>query len=363
MALITQIVGDGRPGGGTTAVLTLSRLLAESGHELRVVSQPGSYLLGEAKRLGMRTQGIDFSTRRHSLRAARALSSMLDGSAGTIAHAHGARAALPLAVARRMRWVDVRLRFAYTVHGFHYLAKPSVLKSLARSAERFCISEADWTNFVSAADCLRAQKDGLLSAARSYSTIRNAVSMEGPASAAVKRFDVGFVGRLTPQKNPLLLAGILAALRPARPSLAVVGGGELAGAVRASFEKAGVAAQVTMMGECTRRQALDTMAECRVLVLPSLWEGHPITLVEAMHLGIPVVASNIPGNDEVVVPGSTGYLVPAGDARAYAKCIEGLLHDPELNQGMGRSARAAAAKEYSTERMLYAHIRGYGLHA
>lgn len=361
MALITQIVGDGRPGGGTTAVLTLSRLLAKRGHELEVVSQPDSYLLREAERLGMRTQGIDFTSRRHSLRAARALSSMLNGSGTVIAHAHGARAALPLAVARRMRWLDRRLRFAYTVHGFHYPAKPVGLQALAREAERFCISQADWTNFVSSADCLRAQRDGLLSAARSHATVRNAVSLDCPDLPALKRFDIGFVGRLAPQKNPLLLAGILAAMRPARPSMAVVGGGELAGAVRASIEKAGLTAQVAMKGECDRRQALAAMAQCRVLVLPSLWEGHPITLIEAMTLGIPVVASDIPGNDEIVVPGSTGYLVPARDARAYATCIQGLLQDSDLRQRMGSLARATAAREFSTERMLDAHLRGYRL--
>lgn len=364
MASITQVIGDGRPGGGTTAVLCLSRLLGERGHDVQVVSQHGSYLLHEAARSGLGAHGLDFASRRRSVETARELAVLLARLETDVIHAHGARAALPAALARSMQRQGGRIRrFAYTVHGFHYPAKPAMVRYFARSVERFCISRADWTNFVSSADCTFAERDGLLTGSRMHTTIKNAVVLEDAGTAADKRFDIGFVGRLTAQKNPLLLADILVALRPARPTLAVVGGGELDGALRGALERAGVMGQVTLLGECDHEATLDTLARCQVLVLPSRWEGHPITLIEAMHLGVPVVASQIPGSDEIVVPGHTGFLVPAADAHAYAGHIGTLLRDAALRQRLGDAARALATSEYSTQRMLNGHLRGYRLEA
>jgi glycosyltransferase involved in cell wall biosynthesis len=361
MARIAQIVGDGRPGGGTTAVITLARLLADEGHDVHVLSQQGSYLLEHAVQQGLSAHGLQFTRRAMTPVTARDLSTILNRISPAVAHAHGARAALPMALATRLRMIERAPKFAYTVHGFHYSAKPYALKVLARSAEAACIAQADWTNFVSDADRELASRDGLLRRARSHSTIKNAVSVPPHLSQQPKCFDIGFVGRLTGQKNPLFLRDILSALRPCSPTLAVIGGGVLEAKLREEFRDAGLTPQVTMLGECSRDNALSALSQCRLLVLPSLWEGHPITLIEAMLLGVPAIASDIPGNDEIIVRGQTGHLVPVNDARAYAAQISRLLHDDTLRQRMGDCARRIATAEYSTERMLSGHLEHYGL--
>jgi glycosyltransferase involved in cell wall biosynthesis len=358
---IVQLVADGRPGGGTTAVLTLSRLLAARGCDVVVIGQQHSYLLKEASQAGLRTRGMDFSSRRNTLHAAMKLRGHFYELSPSVIHAHGARAGLPAVIAAGRRDSKARRgRLVYTVHGFHYLAKPPLMYALARAAEALCIARADCTNFVSDGDCAIAQSHGLLRRSRAHATIKNAVLVDGALASAPKLCDIGFLGRLTGQKNPLILVDVLKAMRPLKPTLSIIGGGPLAAELRARVMEAGLSGQIVMHGERGRAEALRIASSCRVLLLPSRWEGHPIALIEAMHLGLPAVASDVPGSNEIVVHGETGYLVPAQDVEGYAACLARLLGDAQTMDRMKRDARRRAL-EYSPERMVSAHMRLYGL--
>ena len=360
MTSIVQVVADGRPGGGTTAVLTLSRRLAEQGHEVVVVCQQDSYLCDEAAKAGLGVRGIDFSRRLNSLGTAAKLRRHLGQIEPDVVHAHGARAGLPTVLAAK--WSGARKpRIAYTVHGFHFLAKPAGLFHLARAAEWMCIALADRTNFVSDGDRRIAREQGLLKHSRGQTTIKNAVEVGDNFEGCPKRHDIAFVGRLAFQKNPLLLIDILKTLRPLKPTLLVIGGGPLEAEFRARIAQEGLGDQVVLHGECARADALRLAAACRMLLLPSRWEGHPITLIEAAHLGLPVVASQISGNDEIVKEGRTGFLVPASDPAAYARRIAELLADGPLRSRLAEAARVAAARDFSPQRMVAEHLELYGV--
>ncbi len=173
------------------------------------------------------------------------------------------------------------------------------------------------------------------------------------------RYDIGFIGRLHFQKNPVFLVDILQRMRPARPSLCVIGGGDLATELEARLDREGLRSQVTITGECDRKTALATLSSCRVMVLPSRWEGHPIALIEAMLLGIPVVASDIPGSNEIIQHGRTGFLVASFDADSYARCLRELLDNDQLREKIGDAARAEAARSYSVDRMVSAYLDVY----
>lgn len=360
MARILEVVADGRPGGGTTAVLTLSQMLCRDGHDVHLVSQQHSYALAEAQSQGITSHGLDFSARWRTPWNARRLAALLRTLAPDVVHAHGARAGLALALVRS-DGVCSAARRIYTVHGFHYPHKQAIARTLARAAEAACMQQAHWTSFVSQGDLEFARQDGLLRWARSHGTITNAVEVDAALLRTPKRYDVAFMGRLTRPKNPLLLVRILEAMRPALPKLAVIGGGELDAQLQRELAAADLMHCVDLHGECGRRRALELLAQCRVLVLPSLWEGHPIALIEAAHLSIPAVASDIPGCAGVVVPGRTGFLVPGVDAAAYAVRLRQLLADDTLRARMGDEARDEARRRFSTETMLASHLVAYGL--
>jgi glycosyltransferase involved in cell wall biosynthesis len=357
---LVQVVGNGRPGGGATAVLTLSRMLAASGCDVVVVSEQGSYVVEQAAAAGLQAHGLDFSSRLNTLRLAMALSRCFEALRPAVVHAHGARAGLPAVIASRWARAQPASKLVYTVHGFAYPSKPAGLLHLGRAAEALCMSAADCTNFVSDGDRLIAERDGLLRRARAHRTIKNAVPVDATLASAPKEFDLGFLGRIDEQKNPLLLVDILVAMRPLKPRLSIIGGGPLEHRLRARIAEEGLGDQVVLHGEQTRSDALRLASSCRVLVLPSVWEGHPIALVEAMHMGIPVVASDISGSNEIVVEGETGYLVPARNAGAYASALARLLGNAGALEVMKRNA-SARAREYSPERMLREHVQLYGM--
>ena len=81
-------------------------------------------------------------------------------------------------------------------------------------------------------------------------------------------------------------------------------------------------------------------------------EGTPVSVIEAMATGCPVVATRVGGLPDLIRPGETGYLVPPGDARAMATALLGLLRAPETAQRLGHAARAAVRERFAAERLI-----------
>lgn len=357
---IVQVIGNGDPGGGTTAVLTLAAMLRNAGHESVVVSQQGSYLLEQAGRLGIAIHGLDFSSRGGAIANCSALAAFIRQQAPAVVHAHGNRAGLPCALAMRLLGRSARPRFVYTVHGFHFLSKQGLAFHLARLAERFCIAQADWTNFVSLGDAAIAREHHLADPARTQ-VIHNAVLASDFPEPLPQRTPgtVAFIGRLTDQKNPLILADIVAALGAQAPRIHVIGGGELEEELRRKVGSLGLDGRFVFHGQQQRPAALAIAAACSLLLLPSRWEGHPITVIEAMHMGLPVIASDIPGTREIVRDGETGYLLGAEHVAGYAAAITRVLADPACACRLGEAGRALARQEFSPQRMLEANLDAY----
>ena len=96
-----------------------------------------------------------------------------------------------------------------------------------------------------------------------------------------------------------------------------------------------------------------------VLLMPSRFEGLPMTLLESMAMGLPVVASKLDGIAEVIADGREGFLVDAGDAAAFANGIARLLESPPLASEIATNARAKIEAGFSVERMTSAVERVY----
>ena len=175
-----------------------------------------------------------------------------------------------------------------------------------------------------------------------------------PDGDPLRRPTLGVVARLAPQKGHRVLFDALPAVRSEIPNVYVrlVGHEELSTAaeLRAYAGERGVADLVTFDG--FRADVSRVMADLDVFVLPSLWEGFGLVLLEAMAAGRPVVASAVGPIPEIVVDGVTGLLVPPGDPAALAEATIRLLRDPELAAALGRAGRARVERELRVDTMV-----------
>jgi len=121
--------------------------------------------------------------------------------------------------------------------------------------------------------------------------------------------------------------------------LLLAGDGEDRAMLERMAREIGVAARVCFLGVVPRARLAWLMNESDVMVLPSAWEGLPVSIIESMAFGKPVVASDVGGNPELVADGVSGRVVPPGDPGALAEALLELAGDPGLRARMGAAAR------------------------
>ena len=156
---------------------------------------------------------------------------------------------------------------------------------------------------------------------------------------------VTHIGRFAVQKNHALLVEAFAQVRADAPLyLLLVGGGELENAVREQVAGLGLASRVRFLG--VRADVADILRASDVFVLSSRWEGNPMSVMEAMAAGLPVVSTAVGGVPELVREGETGLLVPSEDAGALAQALQALVDDPAHRQAMGDAARQRAVARF-----------------
>jgi len=158
---------------------------------------------------------------------------------------------------------------------------------------------------------------------------------------------IGTVGRLHPQKGFADLLTALPDLCNTFPQvkLLLIGDGELRAALEAQATTLGIGERVIFAGLRTDVPAL--LCALDLFVLPSLWEGLPNVILEAMASGLPVIATAVGGTPEVVIQEETGILTPPGDTTALADAIARLLSDPALRSRMGKQGRARVLHHFS----------------
>lgn len=179
-------------------------------------------------------------------------------------------------------------------------------------------------------------------------------------------FVIGTVGRVQDIKNHdglidafLLLRESLPPEHAARLRLAIVGDGPLMQKIRQRVADAGLDKFVWLPG--ARHDISDIMRRFSVFVLPSFAEGTPVTILEAMATGLPVVASCVGGIPDVVEEGVHGLLVPPGDTAALVKALRIYLEQPSLLQSHGRTGRASIEGKASVKSMVAGYMELYDM--
>lgn len=179
--------------------------------------------------------------------------------------------------------------------------------------------------------------------------------LELPADARI----IGLVGRLWPQKrvkDAIWAADLLKVIRP-DVHLLIVGDGPQRDVLRRFRDLVRIRDRVHFLG--ARDDVPRLMPHFDVLLSTSGYEGQSNVILEAMTLGVPVVATDIPGTRELIVSNESGILVPVGDRAAFAKRANYILNDSALAARLASAARERVFSEFSVEKMVERHAALY----
>ena len=156
-------------------------------------------------------------------------------------------------------------------------------------------------------------------------------------------------GRIVHQKGLDLAMRALGELKAFDWEWSIAGDGPQMPVLQSRAKELGIADRVFFLGWQSRPQLMECYQQANVFLFPSRHEGMPNALLEAMASGLPVVASCVAGNEELVIDGETGYLVPSEDVEALQVALKRLLLDPALREQMGMASRERVEANYSWE--------------
>lgn len=139
----------------------------------------------------------------------------------------------------------------------------------------------------------------------------------------------------------------------------ILGKGPLLGPLKEYVRKMKIEKNVVFLGYVTREQLIETYQNASVHVVPSVYEGLPTVLLEAMASGLPVVATTVGGNADVISNGVNGFLVPPRSPGEMSKKIATLLDDASLRRKIGNAARKTIEERYTWDRITDNVLRSY----
>lgn len=343
---IAQLIESDGPGGAERMVAQLAAALLAAGAEV-VAFLPADgegWLADQLADTGVRIEPFRLGGPL-SRRSAHRLAEALRRHRVAIAHSHEFAMAVYGAWAARRAGIPHLI----TMHGGRYYARRLRRRAALRIAAMLS------TRLVAVADHVAARLAGDLLLRRSrIATVPNGVPAV-PATGSRVRGELGLaandrlvlaVGNLYPVKGHALLLEAAALLAEQLPTLhvAVAGRGPLEQPLAAHARRLGVARRVHLLG--LRPDVPDLLAAADLFALPSLSEGLPLALLEAMHARVPIVASDVGEVRTALADGGAGILVPPGDPAALAAAIRRVFTEPETAQQLATTATQRARAEY-----------------
>jgi glycosyltransferase involved in cell wall biosynthesis len=273
-----------------------------------------------------------------------------------ILHASSSKAGVLGRLAGALAGVPIRV---FTVHGWAFAAYPGLVGRLYRWADRLVRPLTTVTVCVSERERKLGVRAGTCDPARTV-VIPNAVDVAGAPRVEPghrERPLIVAVGRLKAPKDFLTLVRALGKLEPGSFDAVIVGEGPDRPRLEDEIRRLGLKDRVRLAGE--RHDIPELLAAADIFALSSSSEGMPVSVLEAMAAGLPVVASRVGGVPEQVVERETGVLVAPGDPEDLAQGLARLVAEGELRRRLGAAGRARAEQSFDLEPFRRAHLALY----
>ena len=301
------------------------------------------------------------------------LAALFRRTAPRIVHTHSSKAGIVGRLAARLARVPV---IVHSIHGFGFNdEQPALLRSILVALERavapltthfIAVSHATLEKGVALRIVPRQRASVIRSGVKIAEFESAARAADGAEGTGLRRELgltpgtplIGMVACLKPQKSPLDFIEVAARVGAVFPeaSFVVAGDGQLRNQMLARAGSLGLAGRLHLLG--WRRDIPRVIAALDVLVLPSLWEGLPRVLPEAIAAGVPIVATRVDGTADILEEDVTGLVCAPHDVDGLALRVERLLRAPELGRSLASRARGVLP-EFDIDAMVRAQERLY----
>ncbi|HEY1164628.1 MAG TPA: glycosyltransferase family 4 protein [Chitinophaga sp.] len=353
---VLQTIRQGKIGGGESHVLDLVATLDRTKFDPLVLAFTNGPMITALQQMQVPAHVIE-SEKAFDITVWKQVKRFMQQQQVDIVHVHGTRANTNVLWAAR----SLQLPLVYTIHGwsFHEGLHP-VMKHARIAAEKYitrkaqvniCVSESNRQTGLRAFGGFKAEviRNGVnpqkFDPAAAYPDVKAACGI--PANHLV----VGYIARMTLQKDPLGMIKAFAAVATQIPdiTLLMVGGGELQQSARDTAASLRISDRVVFQD--FRQDVPAVLNAMDIYCLPSLWEGFPIGVLEAMAMGKAVVATDVDGTREAVDHEHNGLLVPPSDSAALATAIIRLARDFSLRKRLQQKAIDTIRSTYNVTGM------------
>ncbi|HJU45881.1 MAG TPA: glycosyltransferase family 4 protein [Chitinophagaceae bacterium] len=353
---VLECIRQGQIGGGESHLLSLVENLDKDKYEPVVLSFSDGPMITRLQQMGIKTHVI-YTEKPFDITKWSRVKQLLKEENIELIHAHGTRANSNILWAARSLQIPV----IYTIHGwsFHQDQHP-LIRSIRILGEKYLTSRSDINISVSASNkrsgehYIKAFKSIVVnngidtakfSPAGTFKNIRQELNI--PADAVL----VIFIARFTHQKQPLALIRAFQEVLVTVPDLRLlmVGDGDQKQEALEMVNTPDIKDKIYF--QSFRQDVPDLLAAADIFVLPSLWEGLPIGLLEAMAMGKAIIATDVDGTKEVIRHRENGLLVKVGRVAMLASALSELGKDQSLREALRQKALETVRQQFDAKYM------------
>lgn len=291
------------------------------------------------------TRSIDILT---DFRAVQECTVLIKKIQPDLIHAHSSKAGIIARISGKISKVPT----IFTAHGWAFTPRtPIIQRIIALLSEKFAALLATKLICVSNSD-RQLPLDHGVGNSQSLITIRHGISNNSfpVANPSLEPPHIIMVARFNEQKDQTTLLKAISQLPYTDIQIDFVGSGVSLDSCKALAQSLGIVDRVSFLGD--RTDVPELLAKAQIFVLSTHYEGLPISILEAMRAGLPIVATSVNGIPEEVTDGKTGLLVPHADVDALVSALKTLIDSPDLRQSMGKAGREKFLQEFTTQIML-----------
>jgi glycosyltransferase involved in cell wall biosynthesis len=363
MRVVLQLIDDASLGGGQMHVLLLSKYLQRENIEVAIATEATGWLVDQAKILNIPTYEIAISNK-VTWKSFQNINQLLKSQKFDVIHTHGGTAGFwGRLVASRLQ---NKPKIIHTYHGLHYLntaqtetPKQKIKTAIFQKIDQLLVSITDRIICVCKSDYEKAIAAKVATPSKTlivYNGIEtDKFSQSINKETSRKIFDIaptefifGNVGRLHEQKgHQYLLQAFVKVADRAR--LLIIGDGDLKDELINLASDLQISDRIIFLG--ARSDVHEFLSAINVFVMPSLWEGQPIALLEALAMGKPCIVSNVDGIPEIITNGVNGYLVKRKDVAGLTQAMNQAIDNPEILQQLASAGVSTITEKFLAQNM------------